>query len=352
MSEPSESMPNMPSQPQPQQQPTPNQVPGRVWWVEASRRFSLIGAALAIMVVFWIGLNILAGNALLLLFPGGNMPTWAVFLASSGPLYAIAMPLSMLVFTRVPAIETRRYNMTAGEFLQLLVMCVPVMYLGNIIGNMFSQTATDGQAVDRVSSLLMGSQWWVTVLFAVILGPIFEEWIFRKEIISRLRRYGERTAIVISALAFALFHQNFFQFFYAFGLGLLFGYAYMRTSKLIYPVLMHMILNFNGSVIAPLLLRSVDSRILDGSLSQADLMRMIESGNLGGMGAMMLYSIVIFALLITGIVLLVKWQRRWEFYTAPEELPRGSKLRIAVGNPGMIVYILIAVALSVLMLFQ
>ena len=61
---------------------------------------------------------------------------------------------------------------------------------------------------------------------------------------------------------FALFHLNLFQFFYAFGLGLMFGYVYMRTSQLRYSIVMHMIINFNGSVLAPWVLSQVDLEAL------------------------------------------------------------------------------------------
>ena len=44
--------------------------------------------------------------------------------------------------------------------------------------------------------------------------------------------------------------MNLFQFFYAFLLGLMFGYVYTRTSKLRYSTAMHMIINFNGGVLA------------------------------------------------------------------------------------------------------
>ena len=44
--------------------------------------------------------------------------------------------------------------------------------------------------------------------------------------------------------------MNVFQFFYAFGLGLMFGYVYTRTSRLRYSVAMHMLINLNGSVLA------------------------------------------------------------------------------------------------------
>ena len=44
------------------------------------------------MMVFWIGLNILATEALRTLL-GTDVPAWAVLLASSGPLYVVALSL-------------------------------------------------------------------------------------------------------------------------------------------------------------------------------------------------------------------------------------------------------------------
>lgn len=345
---------HMPAQPENGARPNPASGPapersGRGLWLTARSRFSIIGAALGFMVMLWVGLNTLATLALQTLF-GEGVPTWAVLLASSVPLYAVAMPLSMLVFRLVPAVETRRYPMRAGEFLTLLIMCVPVMYGGNIIGMMLSAGITGGQATNRVSDLMLGGDWWVNALFVGLLAPICEEWLFRKEIISRLRRYGEKTAIVFSAIAFALFHMNMFQFFYAFGLGLILGYVYTRTSRLRYSVIMHAVINLNGGVIAPLVMQQVDSRLLDGSISDAEIIRMAQSGDTGGMGVMMLYGIVMLGLLIAGIVLLIVKRRSWEFYTAPEELMAGTKLRAAYVNPGVLFYILLAVALTAYML--
>ena len=177
-------------------------------------------------------------------------------------------------------------------------------------------------------------------MFIGLLAPVCEEWIFRKEIISRLRRYGEKTAIIFSALAFALFHMNVFQFFYAFGLGLMFGYVYTRTSRLRYSVAMHMLINLNGSVLAPLVIQQIDPRILDGTVSEAEIM-----------GIMMLYGTVMLGLCIAGIVLLITKRKSWEFYLAPEELPAGLKIRTAYANPGVIAYLLLTVMLTGWMLF-
>ncbi|MBT1173995.1 CPBP family intramembrane metalloprotease [Bifidobacterium sp. LC6] len=338
-----------PQQP-PQSQPLQPQLTN--WLTIARRRFSLIGAALVLMMVLWIGLNTIIGFTVVH-FVGHHVPSWVQVLISSGPLYIIAMPVSLALFLRVPVTPTRRYSMRANEFIQLLIMCLPVMYGGNIIGQMLSAGLTQGTATNRLNSLVANSDWWFNALFIAVLAPIFEEWIFRKEIISRLRRYGEKTAIVFSALAFALFHMNVFQFFYAFGLGLLFGYIYIRTSNMWYTVAMHMAVNLNGAVVAPLLLSSVDSRWLSGTMSESEVLAMMQSGQSVGMAIVALYATALVGLLIAGIVLLVRWfqQRRWEFYPAPEELPKPMRMRTAYINPGVMVYGLLTIGLTVWALF-
>ena len=204
-------------------------------------------------------------------------------------------------------------------------MCIPVMFLGNMIGSILSAGATDGQATNRINDVILGSDWRVNALFIGLLAPVCEEWIFRKEIISRLRRYGEKTAIIFSALAFALFHMNVFQFFYAFGLGLMFGYVYTRTSRLRYSVAMHMLINLNGSVLAPLVIQQIDPRILDGTVSEAEIMRMAEAGNMGDMGIMMLYGTVMLGLCIAGIVLLITNARAGSSILRQRSCLRGLK---------------------------
>lgn len=244
--------------------------------------------------------------------------------------------------------------MRAGEFLRILIMVVAVGYVGNIIGTVLSLVLSGGRSSNRIVDILAGGDWWVNVLFLVVLAPIFEEWMFRQQLISRLRRYGEKTAILYSALAFALFHYNLYQFFYAFGMGLLLGYVYTRTSRLRYPILMHMLFNLNGSVVGPLIIRQVDPRLFDGSTSNEELLRLVQTADarLTGLGYYSLYVMVLLALTIAGIVLLIVRRKSWEFYTAPEELPAGCVTRMAYGNIGTISYLLLTIALTVVALLM
>lgn len=323
------------------------------WWFVIHRRFSLVGVALCVMLLVWIALQLLALGAMKLWLPStSTVPTWLTLLSSSGPLYLIAMPLAIAVLARVPKARTRSFSMPAGEFLRLLVVCLPLMYAGSLIGTTLSDLITGGTAVNGVADLITGSDTLTSLVFMVLLAPVFEEWMFRRQIIDRLRAYGERTAILVSALAFALFHLNLYQFFYAFALGLVFGYVYTRTSKLRYSVAMHMIINLNGSVVAPWIVSLLGGKVLkaldSGSIEEMEAAVM---ANGSGVAAYMAYALAMMALVVLGIVVLVRDRRRVEFYPAPLELPKGLRLRTALLNPGMVTYAVLCVTVTAIVLF-
>jgi len=78
-----------------------------------------------------------------------------------------------------------------------------------------------------------------------VVGPIVEELIFRGLILKGFRRnYNATTAILMSALLFALFHLNPWQFPATFVLGLLLGWVMIRTNNIILAIIGHSINNF------------------------------------------------------------------------------------------------------------
>ena len=191
----------------------------------------------------------------------------------------------------------------------------------------------------------------------MILGPLFEEWIFRKELISRTRKYGEKTAIVFSALFFGLVHMNLFQFFYAFALGLVFGYVYVRTSKLRYSVVMHMFVNFMGGVAAPWVMTNIDIDSLMNVLTSAEngdgtAMMQWMGQNATGMMIFGIYMLLYCGLIIAGVVLLIRERKNLVFYTAPEELPRDVRMSTSILNVGVITYIVVTVIITAINLMM
>ena len=83
-------------------------------------------------------------------------------------------------------------------------------------------------------------------ILTLILGPLFEEGVFRLGIFGRLwSRLGFWPAALLSALAFGIYHGNWIQGIYAFFMGLIFawGYAAGRPGSYRTAVFMHMAAN-------------------------------------------------------------------------------------------------------------
>lgn len=99
------------------------------------------------------------------------MPNWMTFLISDVPLYLIAMPVAVVLMGKSTVIETRKFNMKPGMFFKLLLMCLPMMWVGSMVGSMLSLALSDGEATNRVADLAMQTNIW-NVVFLVILGPI------------------------------------------------------------------------------------------------------------------------------------------------------------------------------------
>lgn len=342
-----------PMQPMPQhpQPPIANRNPFFEWLKQMRRDFSRIGASLCLMVVIWYALATVLEGALYAAVGGkGETPNWVTYVGSGVPLYLIAMPIAVMLMGKSTVIETRKFDMKPGLFFKLLLMCLPMMWAGSVFGSMLSMVLSNGEATDRVADLAMQTNIW-NVVFLVIVGPIFEEWLFRKQLIDHTRKYGEKTAILLSGLAFGLFHMNLFQFFYAFLLGLMFGYVYTRTSKLRYSTAMHIIINFNGGVLAPWVLTRVDLDQLEKVSEAAEngnaaAMEQWASQNVEGLAIMLVYFVLYGAVILAGFVLLVRNFKKFEFYTAPEELPRGTRAKTVCGNVGMIMFIMVTCMLT------
>lgn len=202
-------------------------------------------------------------------------------------MYPLALFLYWLILQMVPKARQKwTYPMGVGRFLGWFVICMGGVYFGNLIGQflMAVVSAITGQPmVNQVEEMIMDMSLWAVIVSAVILAPIMEELIFRKLVLDRLAGYGPAVAMSVSALVFGLAHGNFYQFFYAFLLGLIFAYIYLRTGKVRYSMMLHMMVNFCGSVIPILLLRVADENEVAAILASVTQLTFMGVFMLGGL---------------------------------------------------------------------
>ena len=271
---------------------------------------------------------------------------WAMWLLTFAPIYLIAVPMGLAIMRPVSADKQPGVKLGGKRFWMLMLMCIAVMYIGNIIGTVLSAVLSGGTAENALLTMIDGSPLF-TFLFAVLIAPVIEEYIFRKQIIDRLGKYGEKTAILLSALTFGLFHMNLFQFFYAFGLGVLFAYVYIRTRSLRYPVFMHMIINFQGSILAPWVLTKLDIEALE-RMASGDFDISLLPSMLPGLLIYMVYFTLLMVCVVAGLVLLIKSWKKREITSDAEE----PAVKTVWCNAGMILFTVFCLLMSLFALFS
>ena len=204
--------------------------------VAGRKVFSRAGMAVLIVIIISVALAYVTG---FFLNPKLMENEWIQYLLLLMPQYVIAMPLAALLLRKKPAMPIAQKRLTAGQLCIIGIICYTIMYAGNLVGtiiNLIIQTAAQSNMTDAVEQFFIEKSIWSNLMFAVILGPVAEELFFRKLLISRLLSYGEKPAVIVSALLFGLLHGNLSQFFYAFGLGLAFGYLFVKTGKVVYTI--------------------------------------------------------------------------------------------------------------------
>ena len=292
---------------------------------EAKSCFRTLSLALLAMTFFPILIQLLTGIVASVLFVLGvdllNNP-WFLWAASSLPMYVVGVPIFLLIIRPLPIRSQSQNKLPTSRFLVLLLVCFPVTYLGNVIGSLLSAALSGGTAQNSIETYLTDGGP-LALFTTIIVAPVVEEYVFRKQLLDRCGRYGEKTAMVFSALAFGLFHMNFYQFFYAFGAGLILAYVYLRTRSLRYPVLIHMIINFLGSAV-PLFMMSYG---LEVYLLAADL-----------------------GLAVAGLVAAIVYRKRFSLSPAPCELPREGRAKTVYGNAGFLLFALFCGVMFVLAL--
>jgi membrane protease YdiL (CAAX protease family) len=323
----------------------------------ARSRFSRMGLGVVLLLLVSTVVQLALASVLNAVVPGVVRNTsWGLWVITFAPQYLAGVPVCLLLLRKVPALHVEGEKLSAGKFFAAILISIFMMYAGNLLGALI-QSLTEsvvGFVPDNpLDEYVGGDSPLLQILFMVILAPLIEEYIFRRSLIDRMRPYGEKLAVVTTALMFGLFHGNLSQMFYAFTLGLVFGYVYLRTGKLRYTVGLHMLINLLGGVVGPALTEWAGPSVeaLE-EFDPADMSRWSRVSDLSETitpGAMLLslYTVAMLAAGVAGLVVLIVRARRVYFRPAPLELGRGQRFRTVWLSPGMLAFVVICLAMVV-----
>ena len=81
------------------------------------------------------------------------------------------------------------------------------------------------------------------IIYAICIAPVLEEIVFRGVLMTYLKKYGIKTAIIISSLFFGISHYNIYMVIPAFFIGIVYKYS------LKYSVLLHILMNIVANML-------------------------------------------------------------------------------------------------------
>ncbi len=136
----------------------------------------------------------------------------------------------------------------------IIILGISILLFGNIFGTWF----LDWNILFGNPSIITGLGWFLFIL--VLIPGIWEEVAFRGVILNlQLKKYSNRTSIILNGVLFGLFHltnlilgANLFltlmQTIYASCIGITFAYIYIKTKSLLPCILAHYLLDSVGQL--------------------------------------------------------------------------------------------------------
>ena len=242
--------------------------------------------------------------------------------------YILPFPVLFYLMKKLDSDRLETESLNIKTFLLYFCISFTLMIIGNIVG--LALTALIGNLIQSdvtnpIQTLINSSDIMLNLIIISIIGPIFEELFFRKLLIDRTIKYGARISIILSATLFGLMHGNLNQFFYAFLLGGFFAYVYIKTGKIIYPILLHISLNLIGSVFSLFVIESANA-ITQGSFTYFDI------------GFIAIYVLILLLVMLCGLYGLTQY-KKGKLIKIRTKIELANPMKTAFLNPGMLFYI-------------
>ena len=299
---------------------------------ENKKVFNRIGLAMLVSMILVNVIQIIFFNIIGKVNQDLLSASWINYIALAISYYLIGFPVFYFMIKGLPEGEKREdKKLGVWEIVKFCFISYSLMYIFNFLTNIFIILISifkGSEVVNPLQNIIEGSSLILTLIFVGILSPIIEEMMFRGIMLNKLRRYGDKVAIVTTALLFGLFHVNFSQFFYATVLGLIFAYVTLKTGTIKYSIILHIFVNMMGSFIIPLI-------IGDGS-------------NLVAYGCVLFLVLLIS---IIGLVLLIKDRKNISLLDGEVKLEKGTAFKTIWINLGMVLFTVICLVSMIAVLF-
>lgn len=142
--------------------------------------------------------------------------------------------------------ESRLHPLSAGRLIGWIVLGLFMAWGSQVVATIIETgilgISPESQNTDMIVDISRSNP--MFILVPALVGPILEELIFRK-IIFRVfyKRWNFFVSALLSSLIFSAAHFEFIHILLYAAMGFVFAYLYVKTKRIIVPILVHMLLN-------------------------------------------------------------------------------------------------------------
>lgn len=158
---------------------------------------------------------------------------------------AITIPLIYGMYKKLPTIKCEKRFQSETIFKELALVAL-IVAIGIGLNICITQLSLVGESAgfEKANQTLYSGGLFARIFSTCICIPILEELLYRGVICGQLGLwYNNVIAALVSAFLFGMMHFNMVQFIYAFCMGLVLGYIFLRTKKLWVVMLAHGLTN-------------------------------------------------------------------------------------------------------------
>jgi membrane protease YdiL (CAAX protease family) len=140
---------------------------------------------------------------------------------------------------------------TSIIFLAALPWILLFVRLGITLSRLFNIPLIPHAMTDYLNQSRLDFNTIYLISYACIGAPLLEEFLFRGYLYNTLKsKIGFFRSLLLTSIIFSLFHMNFIQFFYIFGLGVSLVLVYESTRNLWYSIILHSANNIVAVILA------------------------------------------------------------------------------------------------------
>lgn len=265
-----------------------------------------------------------------------------------------------IALRKLPSVKIEKKKMRFGQLFLIIMMMYGLTQVGSMMGvpldtvlslpSMFNSGSEDVMK-ELQNNVILSSGTLVRTISVGILPAVFEELLFRKFLIDRTIRHGEFISCAMSGIMFGLWHGNFQQFFFAFFVGVLFAFVYIRTGNIIYTMILHASMNLVTSLVTVELLSEFLKRsgfdIGAGAVNEITDYNELISSVLPVFLLILLWLLILIGFQIAGFVLLIVKRKNFKLVAREGEPGRKAILHRMTHSVEMWIFFSFALLLFV-----